>query len=94
MSVGLIQYKRTLNYSFSRISASRLIMSDMNLLRSQLAPTGVLRAGINLSNFLLVTGRDEETGAPRGVSPTIATYIANKLDGERFQMNISHDYAS
>ena len=24
---------------------------------SQLAPTGVLRAGINLSNFLLVTGR-------------------------------------
>ena len=94
MSVGLIQYKRTLNYSFSRISASRLIMSDMNLLRSQLAPTGVLRAGINLSNFLLVTGRDEETGAPRGVSPTIATYIANKLNGERFQMNISHDYAS
>ena len=89
MSVGLIQYKRTLNYSFSRISVSRLIMSDMNLLRSQLAPTGVLRAGINLSNFLLVTGRDEETGAPRGVSPTIATYIANKLNGERFQMNIS-----
>jgi len=25
--------------------------------RAQLAPTGVLRAGIDLSNFLLVTGR-------------------------------------
>ena len=28
--------------------------------RSQLAPRGVLRAGINLSNFLLVTGKDEQ----------------------------------
>ena len=32
---------------------------DMAVVRSQLAPTGVLRAGINLSNFLLVTSRDE-----------------------------------
>jgi hypothetical protein len=29
-----------------------------------LAPTGALRAGINLSNFLLVTGRDVD-GSPR-----------------------------
>ena len=29
--------------------------------RAQLAPTGVLRAGINLSNFLLVTGRLSKT---------------------------------
>ncbi|MFC7689923.1 hypothetical protein ACFQY5_10220 [Paeniroseomonas aquatica] len=35
---------------------------------AQLAPTGVLRAGINLSNFLLVTGRSPE-GEPEGVSP-------------------------
>ena len=28
--------------------------------RGQLAPRGVLRAGINLSNFLLVTGKDEQ----------------------------------
>jgi polar amino acid transport system substrate-binding protein len=33
---------------------------------SQLAPTGVLRAGINLSNFLLVTGRTP-AGDPAGV---------------------------
>ena len=26
-------------------------------IKAQLAPHGVLRAGINLSNFLLVTGR-------------------------------------
>ena len=28
--------------------------------RAQLAPTGVLRAGINLSNFLLVSGKNEQ----------------------------------
>ena len=28
--------------------------------RGQLAPRGVLRAGINLSNFLLVTGKDDQ----------------------------------
>ena len=38
---------------------------------SQLAPTGVLRAGINLSNFLLVTGKSP-TGDPVGVSPDMA----------------------
>jgi len=45
---------------------------------SQLAPTGVLRAGINLSNFLLVTGRSG-TGDPEGVSPDMAAEIANRL---------------
>ena len=54
-------------------------MMDMAVVRSQLAPTGVLRAGINLSNFLLVTGRDEASGEVRGVSPAIATHIADKL---------------
>jgi polar amino acid transport system substrate-binding protein len=38
---------------------------------SQLAPTGVLRAGINLGNFLLVTGRGP-SGDPEGVSPDMA----------------------
>ena len=37
----------------------------------QLAPTGVLRAGINLSNFLLVTGRGA-AGEPVGVAPDMA----------------------
>ena len=45
---------------------------------SQLAPTGVLRAGINLSNFLLVTGRSA-TGDPEGVAPDMAREIANCL---------------
>jgi len=45
---------------------------------SQLAPTGVLRAGINMSNFLLVTGRDA-AGDPDGVSPGLARAIAERL---------------
>ena len=46
--------------------------------KAQLAPTGVLRAGINLSNFLLVTGR-LPNGDPDGVSPDMARAIAEKL---------------
>ena len=49
-------------------------------MRDQLAPTGVLRAAINLSNFLLVTSRDE-AGEPEGVSPAIARHLASKLGG-------------
>ncbi len=45
---------------------------------SQLAPTGTLRAGINLSNFLLVTGKSA-AGDPEGVSPDMAREIANRL---------------
>ncbi|MEM7003523.1 MAG: transporter substrate-binding domain-containing protein [Pseudomonadota bacterium] len=43
-----------------------------------LAPQGVLRAGINLSNFLLVTGEDAG-GAPQGVSPSMADVLAQQL---------------
>ena len=43
-----------------------------------LAPTGVLRAAINLSNFLLVTGRDDD-GTPTGVSPDMARELARRL---------------
>lgn len=45
---------------------------------SQLAPTGVLRAGINLSNFLLVTGKSP-SGDPVGVAPDMAAEIAQRL---------------
>lgn len=48
---------------------------------SELAPKGVLRAGINLSNFLLVTGRSAE-GDPQGVSPSMAAEIARRLGVE------------
>ena len=46
---------------------------------SELAPTGVLRAGINLSNFLLVTGKSP-AGDPEGVAPDLAREIAKRLD--------------
>jgi polar amino acid transport system substrate-binding protein len=46
--------------------------------KSQLAPHGVLRAAINMSNFLLVTGRSA-SGDPEGVSPSMARAIAEQL---------------
>ena len=43
-----------------------------------LAPGGVLRAGINMSNFLLVSARSPD-GGPAGVSPDMAAAIAHAL---------------
>ena len=51
-------------------------MSDQA--RAELAPGGVLRAGINMANALLVTGRTEG-GDPDGVSPDLARAIAERL---------------
>ena len=45
---------------------------------AELAPTGALRAGINMSNFLLVTGKTE-SGDPVGVSPDMAAEVARRL---------------
>ena len=45
---------------------------------AELAPTGVLRAGINLSNFLLVTGR-APNGDPQGIAPDMAAEAAMRL---------------
>src|SRR5712692_10928952 len=45
---------------------------------SELAPTGVLRAAINMGNFLLVTGKSA-SGDPEGVSPDMAREIATRL---------------
>jgi polar amino acid transport system substrate-binding protein len=45
---------------------------------SELAPTGVLRAAINMGNFLLVTGKTA-SGDPEGVSPDMAREIATRL---------------
>ncbi len=44
----------------------------------ELAPTGTLRAGINMANIFLVTG-EAPNGDPAGVSPDIARAIADKL---------------
>ncbi len=53
-----------------------------------LAPTGTLRAAINLSNSLLVSGTEAD-GTPVGVSPDIAAALAEALGVEleliRFQ---------
>ena len=48
------------------------------LVVQQLAPRGVLRAGINLSNFLLVNGK-AENGDPVGVAPSMAADVARGL---------------
>lgn len=47
-------------------------------IRAELAPTGVLRAGINLSNFLLVSRREAD-GTPVGVAPDMARALAEQL---------------
>jgi polar amino acid transport system substrate-binding protein len=44
----------------------------------QLAPTGTLRAALNLSNFLLVSGKDA-SGQHTGVAPDMARAIADRL---------------
>ncbi len=45
---------------------------------AELAPSGTLRAAINMSNFLLVTGRTAD-GDPTGVSPDMAAEAARRL---------------
>jgi polar amino acid transport system substrate-binding protein len=50
----------------------------MESIKAELAPTGVLRAGINLSNFLLVSSRSP-SGDPQGVAPDMAAEIARRL---------------
>ena len=53
-----------------------MFVSDV--VKHQLAPTGILRAGINLSNFLLVSSTAAD-GSPQGISPDIANLVASKL---------------
>ena len=45
----------------------------------KLVPTGVLRVGINMSNFLLINGKDSD-GLPDGVSPDIGKRLARELN--------------
>ncbi len=53
-------------------------MTELETVRSQLAPHGELRVGINLSNFLLVTDKDDD-GMPVGVSPDVGRALADEL---------------
>jgi len=50
---------------------------DKNIFKT-LLPKGILRAGINMSNFLLVTGKKAD-GSPDGVSPDLVKQIALDL---------------
>ena len=50
-------------------------------LKKIIAPKGYLRVGINMSNFLLVIGKNEK-GDPIGISPDIAKLVAKKIDVE------------
>ena len=45
----------------------------------KLVPTGVLRVGINMSNFLLINGKNSD-GSPNGVSPDIGKKLARELN--------------
>jgi len=47
-------------------------------LRSEMAPTGVLRAGINIGNPVIAQ-RDAQGGNPRGVGPALAALVAREL---------------
>ena len=51
----------------------------IDLILKQLAPTGILRIGINMSNFLLVSGVNS-SGLPEGVSPDLGKRIAKELN--------------
>jgi len=54
---------------------------DLQKVKQQLVPQGVLRVGINMANFLLVTGELSD-GSPDGVSPDIARALAKELGVE------------
>ena len=54
------------------------LLSPSDEIRTALAPTGVLRAGINMGNVVLVTGRTPD-GEPDGVAPDMARAIAMRL---------------
>ena len=51
----------------------------LEAIRQELAPKGVLRVAINLSNFLLVTQVDDD-GTPHGVSPDMGSALAAQLE--------------
>ncbi len=64
-------------------------MSDLTpAVRTELAPTGTLRAGINFGNFILATN-DRATGEPRGVAIDLTREIAGRL-GVRYEI-VPHD---
>jgi polar amino acid transport system substrate-binding protein len=60
-------------------AAGAVSPADYERLRSELAPTGTLRAGINLSNALF-TNQNAATGELRGVSIDLMRELASRLN--------------
>ena len=56
-----------------------MTIETLKTVRSELAPTGALRAGLNRSNFLLVA-KDSPHDDPRGVAVGMARELARRLD--------------
>lgn len=50
----------------------------MTELKTALAPRAVLRVGLNMSNFLLISGQSQG-GAPTGIVPDLAADIASRV---------------
>lgn len=61
----------------ANLDGDRLVTSDRHLV-STFAPTGKLRASINLGNALLAN-RNRDTGVPEGVSIDLANMLASRL---------------
>jgi polar amino acid transport system substrate-binding protein len=61
------------------VLTSRAMANDIPpAVRSELAPSGTLRVGLNHGNFLLVT-RGSSASDPRGVAPDLARELARRL---------------
>jgi len=55
------------------------MVKNIEKIKNELSSNEYLRAAINMSNFLLVTNKEED-GAPIGVSPDMAQELAKRLD--------------
>lgn len=53
-------------------------MTDISEARKALAPTGTLRVGLNMSNFLL-TATDAATGKPKGIAADLGHELGRRL---------------
>lgn len=70
--IAMLSATKALSSALSLLSISP---NELAAARSSLAPTGVLRAAINMSNFLLVTNRV----GPDGISPALARALGLAL---------------
>jgi polar amino acid transport system substrate-binding protein len=76
-AIARVRSRAILSPQGKRIGGHMLQSAPQHVV-AELAPHGALRAGINLANFLLVTGRSA-SGDPEGVAPDMARAIAERL---------------